>query len=372
MSFYKNPFPAADVDRHEIWQMLVERDIIAFCQESWEMVNDDFIKENFIGIDAGKRHNPDSWRLGFPDLEHYKEEWLRQARDFAQTQWAEDPERALYHATTLRDIDIQGDSAVAHKKFDGEILKTNGEKTVLNWQTLYHCRKIGGRWKIAGFTGYLPHPMGFGGEQGTGGRQQLRDALQSKDEFQSRDGLQLKDELQSQEGLQPKDEIRFQAEQEILIKPQTQEKQQNLDRSRTENKQRIQDETQIAAKQVPSGAKQHDTAGPYSPVLQVTPGQLVVISGQAAIDQTGRVVGNTIEEQTHYTLENCRRQLITAGCDLNDVFKVNVYLTDLANWPDFNEVYKTYFHAPLPVRTAVQTPLLLTFLVEIEMWAVKK
>ena len=244
MSFYKNPFPAADVDRHEIWQMLVERDIIAFCQESWEMVDDDFIKENFIGVDAGKRHNPDSWRLGFPDLEHYKEEWLRQARYFAQTHWAEDPERAMYHATTLRDIDIQGDSAVAHKKFDGEILKPHGEKTVLNWQTLYHCRKIGGRWKIAGFTGYLPHPMGFGGEQGTGGRQQLRDALQSKDEFQSRDGLQLKDELQSQEGLQPKGEIRFQAEQKILIKPQTQEKQQNLDRSRTENKQRIQDENQ--------------------------------------------------------------------------------------------------------------------------------
>ena len=44
---YRNPFPAADQDRHQIWEMLVERDIIAFCQEDWEMVADDFIAENF-------------------------------------------------------------------------------------------------------------------------------------------------------------------------------------------------------------------------------------------------------------------------------------------------------------------------------------
>ena len=294
MSFYKNPFPATDTDRHEIWKMLVERDIIAFCLENWEMVADDFIGENFMGIDGSRRHNPDSWKLSFPDLEDYKKEWLLQAHDFAQTEWAEDPEKAIYSATTLRDIEIQGDSAIAHKKFDGQILKQNGEKVVLNWQTLYRCRKVAGQWKIAGFTGYLPHPMGYGGEQKAPG------------------------------------------------------------------------------KQIPSGAAQHDTAGPYSPVLQVMPGQLVVISGQAAIDQQGKVVGDTIEEQTHYTLENCRRQLLTGGCDFDDVFKVNVYLTDLGNWPRFNEVYKTYFNEPRPVRTAVQTPLLYTFLVEIEMWAVKK
>jgi len=121
----------------------------------------------------------------------------------------------------------------------------------------------------------------------------------------------------------------------------------------------------------PEGASQHVTAGPYSPVLNIATHQLVVISGQASIDPSGEVIGDTIEEQTHYTIKNCQKQLETAGCTLSDVFKVNVYLKDLADWPRMNEVYKTYFPDPKPVRTAVGTDLLLTLLVEIEMWAVK-
>ena len=126
------------------------------------------------------------------------------------------------------------------------------------------------------------------------------------------------------------------------------------------------------AKSLPAGATQHVTAGPYSPVLIVSPGQLVVISGQAAIDAGGKVVGETIEEQTRFTLENCRQQLATAGCTFADVFKVNAYLTDLAEWPRFNAVYREFMPEPRPVRTAVQTGLLMTLKVEIEMWAVKK
>ncbi len=128
----------------------------------------------------------------------------------------------------------------------------------------------------------------------------------------------------------------------------------------------------MSCKKVPEGAKQHITAGPYSPVLEVEFNKLVLISGQAPIDMEGNIIGTTIEEQTHFTLENCKKQLAQAGCTLDDVFKVNVYLTDLDMWPKFNEVYVTYFNKPLPVRTAVQTGLLYTFLVEIEMWAAKK
>ena len=292
---YHNPFPESDPDRHQIWEMLVQRDIMAFCQEDWGMVANDFIAANFMGIDARNAHNPDTWRMNFSNLDEYKEVWLQQATEFAQTEWAEDAEQAIYDATTLRDIDIKGESALVHKKFDGYIRKQGGEREYLNWQTLYRCRRIAGSWKIAGFTGYMPHPMG-------------------------------------------------------MTSPQP----------------------SSIGKQIPAGAAQHVTAGPYSPVLQVTPGQIVVISGQAAIDPSGTIIGDNIEEQTHYTLQNCRKQLETGGCSLNDVFKVNVYLTDLDNWPRFNEVYKTYFQNPKPVRTAVQTPLLYTLLVEIEMWAVKK
>jgi len=294
MSAVTNPFPK-DTDRHQLWQMLVERDIKAFINQDWQMVSTDFLEDQFFGIDACNRSNPDSWRLTFPTLDSYKNEWLRQASEFHQTEWGEDPEKALFEATTLRDIEIQENRALLHKKFDGTISKKQGPPAILNWQTLYNCKKVEGVWKIVGFTGYMPHPMGA--------------AQQS---------------VQEQPG-------------EVIRKPK--------------------------------GANQHTTAGPYSPVLKVNSDQMVVISGQAAINQRGDVVGKTIEEQSRLTLENCRKQLASAGASMSDVFKVTVYLTDLDNWPRFNDVYKDYFEEPRPVRTAIQTGLLDELLVEIELWA---
>lgn len=122
---------------------------------------------------------------------------------------------------------------------------------------------------------------------------------------------------------------------------------------------------------IPPGAVQHKTAGPYSPVLVVEPDKLVVLSGQAAIDPEGQVVGDTIEEQTRYMMENCKNQLATAGCDFNDVFKATIFLKDIEDWSDFNKVYESCFDHPMPVRTAIQTGLIGGLLVEIEIWAVK-
>jgi len=132
----------------------------------------------------------------------------------------------------------------------------------------------------------------------------------------------------------------------------------------------IDDDARHPLKRRPRGATQHVTAGPYSPVLQVDARHLVVISGQVAVDMEGNVVGDTIEEQAAATLRNCERQLATADCGLRDVFKVNIYLTDLGHWVRFNAVYEKIMVEPLPVRTAVQSVLLPGFLVEIEMWAV--
>ncbi len=121
----------------------------------------------------------------------------------------------------------------------------------------------------------------------------------------------------------------------------------------------------------PEMAQQHVTAGPYSPVLEVSNiEKLVVISGQASLDLSGNVLGEGIEEQTKVTLENCKIQLANAGCSFSDVFKVNVYLTDLELWGRFNKVYEEIMPKPYPARSAVGTALLETFLVEIEMWAV--
>ncbi|OWW04538.1 hypothetical protein ATY81_00650 [Rhizobium sp. R72] len=157
---FKNPFPASDVARHAIWEMLVPRDIDAFLAADWSMVEDDFVDEGFIGIDGRKQANPDRWCLAFPTLSAYRDEWLRQARDFATQSFLEDTRAAIFITTTLEDIEIEADMALVRKKFDGGLAKADGTRDVMLWQTLYYCRLHEGRWKICGFTGYLPNPMG--------------------------------------------------------------------------------------------------------------------------------------------------------------------------------------------------------------------
>jgi hypothetical protein len=157
---FKNPFPSTDTARSAIWEMLVLRDIDAFLTASWSMVEDDFIADGFIGINGNKDSNPDNWRLSFPDLASYRDEWLRQAADFADQKFDEDPRTAIFTTTTLESIEIKGETALVRKKFDGGIKKADGSFDVMRWQTLYYCRLHEGRWKISGFTGYLPNPMG--------------------------------------------------------------------------------------------------------------------------------------------------------------------------------------------------------------------
>lgn len=283
------PFAAGDTDRREIWEMLVLRDSRAFLARDWNAVAADFIAEGFCGLDARKQEDPAQWRLGFPTLEAYRLEWLRQAEETALTVDAQLAEAALLRATTLERIDIDGNCAIAHKRFDGVLPNRDGSHAALHWQTLYICRKQHGRWRIASFVGYLPGAA--------------------------------------------------------------------ADRGRAHF---------VAAD------KQHRTAGPYTPVMGVKANaQLFVISGQAPLDSDGRVIGRTIDEQTRATLQNCRAQLHAAGCDLSDVFKATVYLTDLGNWSVFNAIYREFMPTPYPARTAVQCALLPDFLVEIEMWAAR-
>ncbi|MEQ1900225.1 MAG: hypothetical protein ABL866_05785 [Devosia sp.] len=154
-----NPFPN-DPDRAAIWTMLVDRDIAAFVAADWGMVAGDFIEEQFLGVDGKGSDNPDAWRIGFPSLANYREEWLRQAHESRAVPYAEDRAAAIHRATSLTEIEISGDIALAHKKFDGEIRRADGGTDRLNWQTLYFCRRSAGAWKLTGFAGYLPYPMG--------------------------------------------------------------------------------------------------------------------------------------------------------------------------------------------------------------------
>lgn len=286
----KNPFPETDPDRRVIWEMLVTRDIAAFLAVDWGVVAADFRSDDFVGHTGSS--NPDHWRIQFQCLEAYRNDWLRQAHEFAaMTLVDQDKTEFLFRTTVLRDIEVVGDHAVAHKKFDGRAVTSDGCEFALKWQTVYWLQRRQGRWLITGFLCNLPNPM-------------------------------------------PKPD--------------------DFSRSRI---------------QVPVGASQHVTAGPYSPVLRVSGGALIVVSGQGPIDQKGRIAGSTIEEQTAYTLENCKRQLRVAGASFADVFKVTVYLEDLGEWPAFNEVYRSYFKLPYPARTAIQAVLWGGIKVEIDLLA---
>jgi 2-iminobutanoate/2-iminopropanoate deaminase len=108
-------------------------------------------------------------------------------------------------------------------------------------------------------------------------------------------------------------------------------------------------------------------AAPYSPV--VVSGDLVVTAGQVAFDKGGRITSDEIEGQTRQVLDNLRRCLEAAGCGLEDVIKVNAWLTDMGSFAAFNDVYRDYFHEPFPVRTTVQAGLAPNILVEIDAMA---
>ncbi|WP_420963452.1 hypothetical protein [Brucella sp. IR073] len=151
-----NPF-AGDKDREQIWDMLVRRDIEAFVSQDWSVVADDFDEMRFLGIHAHGQTDPDKWDAAFPTLSAYRDEWLRQAAESAATQYAEPLADGIFRATDLGVIDINGEIAVARKKFDGEIAKADGSVDRLNWQTLYFCRRDGARWKITGFVGYMAY-----------------------------------------------------------------------------------------------------------------------------------------------------------------------------------------------------------------------
>lgn len=159
MSLSPNPFPD-DPDRSAIWTMLVPRDIRAYVEADWSMVEGDFVAEDFVGIHGNKSDNPDGWTIGFPHLAAYRDEWLRQAQEGQKVAYGENLEAGIHRATRLTEIEIKGERAVAHKKFDGEIKLADGGIDRMNWQTVYFCRKVGGQWKLTGFVGYLPYPMG--------------------------------------------------------------------------------------------------------------------------------------------------------------------------------------------------------------------
>ncbi|CAK7004427.1 MAG: Putative reactive intermediate deaminase TdcF [Desulfovibrio sp.] len=95
--------------------------------------------------------------------------------------------------------------------------------------------------------------------------------------------------------------------------------------------------------------------GPYSQGLKA--GSRVYVAGQRPVDAATGAIPPEFQAQAKLVLDNVRHVLEAGGAAMDDVVKVTVYLSDIANFAAFNEVYVTYFTAPYPTRTTVSCAL---------------
>lgn len=106
------------------------------------------------------------------------------------------------------------------------------------------------------------------------------------------------------------------------------------------------------SKTIISTDKAPQAIGTYSQAVKVD--NTVYISGQIPlVPETMEVVGGGIEAEITQVFENLKAVAEAAGGSLSDIVKVNIYLTDLSNFPTVNEIMATYFAEPYPARAAV-------------------
>ncbi|CAN5451201.1 RidA family protein [soil metagenome] len=92
--------------------------------------------------------------------------------------------------------------------------------------------------------------------------------------------------------------------------------------------------------------------GPYSQAIKA--GGMVFCSGQIPIDPaTGEFVSEIVSEQTEQVLKNLSEVLKAAGTGLNNVVKTSVFLADMNDFAEMNEVYGRYFSDNKPARATV-------------------
>ena len=100
-------------------------------------------------------------------------------------------------------------------------------------------------------------------------------------------------------------------------------------------------------------------------------GDLVIVSGQAAIDQDGHIVGvGDFDAQAEQVFRNLTRVLEAAGSGLDRVVKVTIYLTDIGNFPKIVDLRGTWFTPPYPADTIVEVSALALPGLEIEIEAI--
>ena len=87
-------------------------------------------------------------------------------------------------------------------------------------------------------------------------------------------------------------------------------------------------------------------------------GDFVFVTGTGPVDPvTGKLVGDTIEQQTEQTIDNLAAILGADGTTLSDIVKMTVHLSDTSLFARYNQVYARRLSRPYPVRTTVGSDL---------------
>ncbi|HLC79692.1 MAG TPA: Rid family detoxifying hydrolase [archaeon] len=92
--------------------------------------------------------------------------------------------------------------------------------------------------------------------------------------------------------------------------------------------------------------------GAYSQAISA--GDFVFVSGQLAFDFTGKLVRAPIKDQTKMVLSNIEKILAAADLGISNIVKVEVYLKDINDFKEFNEIYSKWVLEPFPCRQSMQ------------------
>jgi 2-iminobutanoate/2-iminopropanoate deaminase len=105
----------------------------------------------------------------------------------------------------------------------------------------------------------------------------------------------------------------------------------------------------------------------------IVAGNTLYIAGQEGTDDSGKLAAGGIGPETTAALDRVKKVLKAAGFELNDVVSVTVYLADIREFPDMNQVYKTVMPDPKPARATIQAAALVNNArIEISAIAVKQ
>jgi reactive intermediate/imine deaminase len=95
--------------------------------------------------------------------------------------------------------------------------------------------------------------------------------------------------------------------------------------------------------------------GAYSHAIAA--GDFVFLAGCTPAGADGQFVGGSFRDQAEQAFANLAAVAQAAGCTLADAVRVGVYLVDMDDFPEMNEVYRRHVPEPLPARTTIQSNL---------------